>query len=74
MPNSCWGTYRRVALLEVEDGVDRVAMISWRARGVICIVRTWEKLNVGITERCAFNRALAEANKMAAKLNARKKR
>jgi len=69
MPNSCWGTYRRVAVIEVQDGVTDVAMISSRARGVINIVATWEKLNVGQTSRCAYRRALAEAQQMAADLN-----
>jgi hypothetical protein len=69
MPNSCWGTYRRVAVLEVEDGVEDVAMISERARGCIRIVETWERLNVGITDRCAYARALDEARAMARDLN-----
>ena len=61
MPSSCKGRYRRVAVLEVEDGLERVAMISERARGVIRIVQTWEKLNVGISARCAYQRALRDA-------------
>lgn len=69
MPNSCWGTYRRVALLEVKDGVESVAMISSRARGVVRVVQTWERLNVGKTERCAYERALTEANARASKYN-----
>lgn len=70
MPNSCWGTYRRVAVLEVEAGVTDVAMISQRARGVVRVVATWEKCNVGHTSRCAYRLALAEAQQMAADLNA----
>lgn len=70
MPSSCWGTYRRVAVLEVEDGVDRAAMISARARGVIRVVATWERCNVGRTSRCAYERALSEAREMAAELTA----
>ena len=69
MPNSCWGVYRRVAVLEVQDGVTDVAMISSRARGVVSVVSTWEKLNVGQTSRCAYRRALAEAQQMASDLN-----
>ena len=69
MPNSCWGVYRRVAVLEVQDGVTDVAMISSRARGVINVVATWEKCNVGQTSRCAYRIALAEAQQMAADLN-----
>lgn len=44
-------------------------MISLRAKGVKRIVATWEKLNVGKTDRCAFNRALNEAEALADKLN-----
>jgi hypothetical protein len=61
MPNSCWGVYRRVAVLEVEPGIERVTMISDRARGVVRVVQTWEALNVGSTERCAYERALRAA-------------
>jgi hypothetical protein len=51
MPSSCWGSnhYRRVAVLEVEDGVMQVKMISSRARGVRRVVRTWERLFDGKT-------------------------
>lgn len=59
MPAKCKGQYRRVAVLEVQDGVQDVSMISLRARGVVSIVREWRALSVGSTERCAFRRALA---------------
>src|SRR5271155_1024935 len=61
MPSSCKGRYRRVAVLEVLEGVERASMISERARDVIRVVATWEKLNVGTTPRSAYGRALAEA-------------
>ena len=71
MPASCWGRYRRVAVIEVADGVSDVAMISERARGVVRIVETWERCNVGKQQiRCAYSRALAEAREIAANLNA----
>jgi len=55
-----WGRYKRVALVEVLPGaVPR--MISERATGVVKIVRTWERLNVGTSGKCAFSRAKAEA-------------
>ncbi len=69
MPNTCWGVYRRIAILEVKAGVKKVAMISTRARGLVRIVRTWEKLNVGTTNRCAFERALSEARALCDRLN-----
>ena len=59
MPNSCWGTYRRIGLLEVRNG--KVATrIDDRLRCVVSMY-TWERLNVGKTERCAYERAWAEA-------------
>ena len=61
--------YRRVAVLEVQPGVTSVAMISTHARGVVRIVRTWERRSVGKTERCAYSRALAEAEALADELN-----
>ena len=70
MPSSCKGTYRRIGVLEVADGVERASMISPRAKDVIRVVDTWESLNVGITERCAYRRALKDAEAMAEKLNA----
>lgn len=68
-PSSCWGVYRRVAVLEVEAGVDRASMISDRARGVRRVVATWEKCNVGKTDACAYQQALAAARELAAELN-----
>jgi hypothetical protein len=70
MPSSCKGRYRRVAILEVEDAyANGVRMISTRAKGVIRVVQTWEKLNVGTTERGAYQRALREAETQCAQLN-----
>ena len=68
---SKFGTYRRIAVLEVEPGKTAadIAMISERARGVIAVTRTWERLNVGKTEHCAYRRALAEAEALAENLN-----
>jgi len=69
MPSSVKATYRRVAVLEVREGTARASMISERSRDVLQIVETWERLHVGTTARCAYERALAEAEKMAARLN-----
>lgn len=68
MPSSCWGRYRRVAVLEVEDGVERVSMISPRARGCIRVVATWERRHVGSTSRCAYERALVAAAELVTEL------
>lgn len=73
MPSSCWGNYGRVAVLEVERGTTP-KMISPRARGVVRVVETWERLHSGKRAgrggRCAFSRALLEAEELAARLNA----
>lgn len=68
MPNSCWGRYIRVAVLEVEKGT-APKMISSRAHGVVRVVRTWEKCHDG-GPRSASARAIAEARELAASLNA----
>lgn len=71
MPRNCWGIYRRVAVLELEPGFTGTPkMISERAKGVRSIVRSWERLNVGRTERCAYEVALAEAEELCQALNA----
>jgi len=62
--------YRTVAVLEVDNGVEDVAAISERSRGVRRIVRVWPRLNVGSTERCAYANGLREAEALARKMNA----
>jgi len=69
MPPSCWGTYRRVAVLEVAVDAPEPRMISDRARGVVAVVRTWERRSVGSTARCAYQVAMMEAAELAAQLN-----
>jgi hypothetical protein len=71
MPNSCWGSYARVAVLEIDRTklpVGGPKMISERARGVIRVVCVWDRLNVGKTDRCAFRRAMRQAE-WVAKMN-----
>lgn len=67
MPSSCKGRYRRVAVLETDGTIP--TMISKHAKGVVQVVETWERLSVGKTDRCACQRALKEAEELAAKLN-----
>lgn len=74
MPASCWGRYKRVAVVEVIDPAIAVPAIDARRKNVVRIVRTWEKLNAGSTERCAYSRALAEARALATELNAAAKK
>jgi hypothetical protein len=70
MPSTCKGKYRRVAVLEVRDGVQRASMISDRSKDVIRVVATWERRNVGLTSRCAYERAKAAARAIVAEENA----
>lgn len=74
MPSSCWGRYVRVALVLMDPaalpaGRRTPAMISERARGVVRIDRTWERLHDG-GARSASARARAEALAIAAARNA----
>jgi hypothetical protein len=70
MPSSCRGRYRRVGVVELEPGVEEPpTMLSSRSRQVKRVVETWERLNVGTTERCAYQRAMREAGALATKLN-----
>ena len=57
-PNSCWGRYRRIAVLRVDAGATP-RMISSRAKGVREVVATREKLRAGGGNRTAFARSLA---------------
>jgi hypothetical protein len=72
----CWGKYKRVAVVIVDrdalraEGRELPASISKHSRGVVRIVQTWENCNVGTSERCAYRRALAEAEQVAARINA----
>ena len=67
MPSSCRGRYGKVAVLEIEAG-SQPAMISERAKGVIRIVRIWDKCSMG-GPKSAFGRAKAEAETLCAELN-----
>lgn len=72
MPATCWGRYRRIAVLLVPRGLPEgwyPSMASARARGVVAELETWERLSVGSTERCAYERALAEAEAVASAYN-----
>lgn len=72
---NCWGRYKRVAVVVVDQEVLRElgrelpSSISKHAKGVVRIARIWENLNVGKTARCAYQRALVEAQELADKLN-----
>lgn len=62
MPGSCWGRYGKIAVVEVDSNyTERIKMISPRARGVKAVIEVWDRLNMGTTPRCAFARAMREA-------------
>jgi hypothetical protein len=68
MPNSCKGRYRRVGVVKTDGRMPK--MLSYRARGVIEVIETWERLNATTNgPRTAYARALREAKSMAAGLN-----
>ena len=74
MPRSCRGRYARVGLVELELGMhhlEAVSGISARAAGVHRVVETWERLNVGKTDQCAYSIALVQAREMADAHNCR---
>ena len=75
MPQSCWGKYRRVAVVETNLPEGREPkMISARALGVIRIVKVWDKLHAGASVRSVYQEALVEAQALADRLNTRARR
>jgi hypothetical protein len=72
---NCWGRYKRVAVVIIDtdelraNGRELPSSISKRSIGVVRIVQTWENCNVGTSERCAYRRALAEAEELATATN-----
>jgi hypothetical protein len=70
MPSKVKAPYRRVGVVEVEAGFEgEPTMLSKRARGVVRIVTTWERLHARGKDT-AFTRAMADAQALADKLNA----
>lgn len=71
MPSSCWGRYRHVAVLEVRKGwlTSLPREISDRGLGVLRVVRTWDRVHVGKTERDAYTAAYREARTLADEYN-----
>lgn len=51
------------------EGLVKPKMISDRARGVVRIVKTWEKRFLGTSNRCAAAKAYMSAQELAEKLN-----
>jgi hypothetical protein len=63
MPSSCRGIYRKVAVVEVEAGV-QPKMISEHAKGVVRIVALWDKRHAG-GPKSAYQLAIVAADQMA---------
>jgi hypothetical protein len=82
MPSSCWGRYRRVALVEwdpyavaARKGIpthkidwSRPTMIKAGTHNIVRIVRE-QNCNVGKTEKDAFSRCLGEYDSIANRVN-----
>jgi hypothetical protein len=65
MPSSCKGTYRRIAVVETDLPYgQKPKFIGDRAKGTVRVVKTWERLNCGTSPRCAYARAMREANEL----------
>ena len=75
MPRSCFGRYVRVGVALVDpallpDGRREPRMLSSRARGVVEVVRTWERCHSGKGVRDAARGAIGSALELAALLDA----
>jgi hypothetical protein len=69
MPSGVKAPYRRVGVVELAPGQeDEPKLLSPRARGIVRVVETWERLHAR-GANTAFHRAMAEAEALAAKLN-----
>lgn len=73
MPSSCKGRYGKVAVVQLDQHYTasgkRPKFIGERAKGTLRVV--WESgpQNMGKTAKCAYQRALIEAERYAAELN-----
>lgn len=62
------GSYRRIAVVELDGTVDEPRMISERARGVKRIVKVWERVHKGMSKGIYFD-TIREAENLARRLN-----
>lgn len=68
MPNNCWGRYGKVAVIRRRSDVMPSIIVDSKN---FDIIEVWDRLNIGSTDRCAFERAKARALRLAEELNAR---
>lgn len=69
VPSSCWGRYRRIAVVAVPPHVAFPSAIDERRRDVIEIDMIWERLHVGKTDRDAYTRGYRAAQERCKQLN-----
>lgn len=69
MPSCVKAPYEKIAVLEVDPGINSVSMISTHARGVKRVVKVWDKRFAGKTSKCAARIARAEAQELCDSLN-----
>ena len=76
MPNKCRGVYKRVAVIEVDHHERPLGTGPTRIADEIGVgvVATWERLNVGTTDACAYRVALREAAEVADDCRAKRAR
>lgn len=75
MPRRCFGRYVRVGVALVDpaqlpDGRREPRMLSSRARGVVEVVRTWERCHSGKGVRDAASTAIRDARELTSRLDA----
>ena len=72
MPNSCWGRYRRVGVVELTPDAQREGrtpkILSDHSRDVVRVVEIWERRFEG-RHWGAYQSALVEAKALTEKLN-----
>lgn len=70
MPSSCkYGPYRKVAVVERNLDLPLPVQIHPRHKTIKRIVRKWDRLHHGKTERCAYWQAYNEAEELCKRLN-----
>ena len=73
MPSSCKGHYRKVYVVDLSPDAAALGYIPPQVRQggkhIISIVRDLGPHNVGKTDRCAFARAVKEAEQIASEYN-----
>jgi hypothetical protein len=67
MPSRCMGTYRNVHVIAVHyrnAWNPNFRPSSIRGKEVLQVIRSWGPCNVGSTERCSYQKALAAAREV----------